>query len=88
MKEALMSDLLQIAGAVLVLIPFAWSQMGGLSSASATYLGLNLVGSGVLAVIALLDQNWGFLLLEACWALVASWQLATLTRRRASHRHA
>lgn len=72
-------DVLQVIGAVLILIPFAALQFGRMSSASAAYLWLNLVGSGLLAALALRDQQWGFLLLEGIWALVAAWGLVALT---------
>jgi hypothetical protein len=73
-----MSEIAQVVGAVLVLIPFAWSQLGRLPTESVLYLGLNFVGSGLLAVLALADRQWGFLLLEGIWAMVA---LCGLARR-------
>jgi len=75
-----MSEIAQIVGAVLVLVPFAWSQLGRLPTASALYLGLNVLGSGLLAALALADTQWGFLLLEGIWAIVALWSLARLGR--------
>ena len=78
-----MSGALQILGALLVLVPFASLQLGLLRSASATYLWLNLLGSALLAQLALLDAQWGFLLLEGCWAAVAAWGLV----RRGSSGH-
>jgi hypothetical protein len=36
------------------------------------YLWLNLGGSFVLAVDAWHEQQWGFLLLEAAWAVVSA----------------
>ena len=74
-----MLDLLQILGALGVLIPFVWVQLGGLRPTAPGYLILNLLGSGLLAVLALVDQSWGFLLLESVWALVAA---TSLLRRR------
>jgi hypothetical protein len=71
-----MAAVLQIIGAVLILVPFAWSQLRGMSTTSALYLWLNLAGSGLLAVLALIGEQWGFLLLEGCWAAVAAWSLA------------
>jgi hypothetical protein len=54
-----MVQLLQVLGAVLILVPFAWSQLGGLSVSSARYLGLNLVGSALLAAVAIVEVQWG-----------------------------
>ena len=65
-------EILQLAGAILVLVPFVLSQRGSLATSSRSYLALNLVGATVLAVLALVDHQWGFLLLEACWAAVSA----------------
>jgi len=66
-----MSDLLQILGAVLILIPFGFQQLGSLRPHAPAYLWPNLLGSGVLTGVALSGEQWGFLLLEVCWALVS-----------------
>jgi hypothetical protein len=44
--------------------------------AHVAYLTLNLVGAGVLSVVAAIDSDWGFLLLEGVWTLVSAWSLA------------
>jgi hypothetical protein len=67
-----MSGALQIVGALLVLGPFAALQFGGLRSDSSLYLWPNLIGAALLAVLALLGEQWGFMLLEGCWAVVAT----------------
>lgn len=67
-----MLDVLQIAGAVAVLIPFVAVQLGRLQPSAPAYLWFNLAGSGVLAALALVDHDWGFLLLEGVWAAVAA----------------
>jgi hypothetical protein len=67
-----MLTLIQIAGALLVLVPFVASQAGVLSVRSVRYLVLNLIGSATLTVLALVHGDWGFLLLEGVWALVAA----------------
>lgn len=67
-----MSDVIQIAGALGVLVPFVLLQARRVDPASLPYLVPNLLGSGLLAVIAALDRNWGFLLLEAVWGAVAA----------------
>ena len=76
-----MDQLVQILGSLLVLTAFAAAQRGALSADSRAYLALNLVGSVVLAVLAAHERQWGFLLLEAVWALVSAW---SLIRRGAS----
>ena len=70
-----MSDVLQISGAVMVLGAFALSQFHLLTSQSYPYLLLNVIGSGILAVLALIEHQWGFLLLEGGWACISLWSL-------------
>ena len=70
-----MDQIVQILGSLLILTAFAAAQRDLLSTESRTYLTLNLIGSGVLTVVAAYEQLWGFLLLEACWALVSGWAL-------------
>jgi len=70
----------QIAGAVLILLAYAAAQTGHLNHRSRLYLVLNLVGSAVLAVLAWHAAQWGFLLLEAVWAIVSAWGLVQVFR--------
>jgi hypothetical protein len=71
---------LELAGAVCILAGFTLGQMGLLDQHSVVYLILNLVGSSVLAVIAFVDQRWGFLLLEGVWSIVSAVSLLSVLR--------
>nr|WP_211255583.1 hypothetical protein [Actinocatenispora sera] len=75
-------------GAVLVLAGFFASQIGAVDARSLAYLIVNALGSGVLAVLALLGHEWGFLLLEGVWCLVAlASLLGVLGRARRQRPH-
>jgi len=82
-----MDQLVQVVGALMVLAAFALAQFRLLDQRSLTYLLLNLVGSAILAVLALIERQWGFLLLEAVWALVSLWSLIALLQGRAAPTH-
>lgn len=74
-------QLVQIAGSLLILAAFAANQRGTWAQDSRPYLWLNLVGSTVLAALALEEKQFGFLLLEVCWALVSAYGLRALRFR-------
>jgi len=75
-----MEQVVQVAGALLILAAFAAAQFGRLDQHSRAYLVLNLVGSAILAVLAYVESQWGFLLLESVWAAVSLWSLAAVSR--------
>lgn len=78
-----MGQVVQVVGSLLVLAGFVAAQRGWLRPSSLVYLQLNVVGSGTLAVEALLGRQWGFLLLEGVWAVVsAAGLVSALARRR------
>jgi hypothetical protein len=73
-------QVIQIVGALLILTAFAAVQFDRMQPSSRLYLTLNLVGSAILAVLAVLSSQWGFVLLEGVWAIVSAWGLATALR--------
>jgi len=77
-----MTQLVQIFGSLLVLSGFALAQRGVLGQSSRTYLALNLAGSAVLSVAAVITHQWGFLLLEGVWAVVSAIGSVTVLRGR------
>lgn len=69
-------QIVQLAGALPILIAFVAAQFGRLQTDATPYLWLNLVGSSILAAVAFAGAQWGFLLLECVWAAVSAWTLA------------
>lgn len=77
-----MRQLISLLGALLILLPFAGSQLGRLSTASLSYQLMNLIGSALLTGVAVLERQAGFILLEGTWAIVSAVGLARVSRVR------
>ena len=75
-----MDQVIQVVGALLILAGFVLAQFRVLRVESMTYLVLNFLGSAILAWLAWVDRQWGFLLLEFVWALVSAWGIVQLLR--------
>ncbi|HST03279.1 MAG TPA: hypothetical protein VLQ48_00920 [Chloroflexia bacterium] len=70
-----------LLGSLLILAAFIAAQMGKMRTSDLRYVVLNLVGSGILAIVAIIEQQWGFLLLEGTWAVVSAWSIARMQYR-------
>lgn len=77
MGEALI-QVISLVGSLAILAAFIANQARRLPTTGATYLVLNTCGSAILAIIAIIEHQWGFLLLEGTWALVSMWSLVRL----------
>ena len=75
-----MMQALSVAAALLVLIPFAASQLGRLSTRTLSYQLMNLAGSAGLTVVAVVERQYGFILLEGNWAIASAVGLASVLR--------
>ena len=75
-----MDQVVQVVGALLILSAFAAVQFDRMRPDSRLYLALNLVGSAILCVLAVVSAQWGFVLLEGVWAIVSAWGLVAATR--------
>ena len=76
-----MIQVVSIAGAILILLPFAASQFGKLATTSLSYQLMNLIGSVALTTVAVIESQYGFILLEGTWAIVSAAGLARVLRR-------
>jgi hypothetical protein len=81
-----MDQVIQIIGALMVLSAYAAAQTGRWSTDDPVYLWLNLIGSAILATLAAISSNWGFLLLEGVWAIVTAESLLKRRRKNAPAR--
>ena len=73
-----MLQVVQIIGAFMILIAFGLAQAHRLNVLSVTYLLLNLAGSALLAISAIVETQWGFIILESAWAAISGWGLVRL----------
>lgn len=77
-----MSEAVQIAGALAILVAYALAQFKVVDQRAYSYILLNLAGAVVLGVIAYVERLWGFFLLEVAWTVVALAGLAERLRTK------
>ncbi|MDP3718750.1 MAG: hypothetical protein Q8T13_13380 [Acidobacteriota bacterium] len=77
-----MMQAFSVVAALLILFPFAASQLGRLSTRTLSYQLMNLAGSSALTIVALVERQYGFILLEGTWAIASAVGLVSVLRAR------
>ncbi len=78
----MLTQLISIAGAIMVLAAFAALQLGRTRPEAVPYLLLNVLGSACLALSAGLEKLWAFVVLNTVWGLVSLRSLARVAGGR------
>jgi hypothetical protein len=73
---------ISVLGALAILGAFAGNLLGWIRPSNLWYSVANFAGSGVLTVVAVVDRQLGFILLEGTWALVSLWGIFAALRGR------
>ena len=71
MKLELFSEVLSYFGMIMILTAFILETRNFVRSKDKIYLSLMAIGSGLLAIRALLIHEWAFLVLEVIWCIAA-----------------
>ena len=71
-------QIVSLVGALLILGAYGANQAGALTTRNIAYSALNFVGASVLAWVAVISTQYGFIVLEGAWAIVS---LVALIRR-------
>ncbi|CCF82541.1 CBU_0592 family membrane protein [Nitrolancea hollandica] len=73
-------QIIAVIGSLAILAAYGANQAGWIGPLNLKYTLLNAIGSGILAVVAVIERQWGFLLLEAVWVLVSIWGTLRILR--------
>ena len=79
-----MIQLISVVGALAILVAYAANQLRYMGPPNLSYALLNFACAAILAVVAVIEEQWGFLLLEGIWALVSLWATMKLLKGRSS----
>ena len=62
----------QLVGALLIMSAYVAFQQNRLRLDSVQFLGMNMLGAGILTLVAAVNRQLGFLLLEGMWTWVSA----------------
>jgi hypothetical protein len=71
-----------ILGALAVLGAFAADQFGWIDPGRLSYALANFVGAGILTVVAAIEAQVGFIVLQGAWTLISLWGMVAILRDR------
>lgn len=77
-------QMISISGAVLILTAFTLAQLRKLEMETATYQLLNFFGGVALLYAAIVEVQYGFILMEGCWSIVSLYGFAKVLRKPAA----
>ena len=77
-----MLQVISVLGALAILMAYAANQLGWITPSQLSYTVANFAGAGILTVVAILDRQIGFFLLQGGWTLVSLWGIVTNLRAR------
>ena len=75
-----MLQIVSVLGALAILGAYIANQLRFIGPSNMSYSVMNFIGSTILTVIAVIEVQWGFILLEGVWALMSLWGIITLLR--------
>ena len=73
-------QIVSLVGALAVLGAFAADQLGWVTPSRLSYALANFVGAGLLTLVAVVDRQFGFILLQGAWTLISLWGAVAILR--------
>ena len=73
-------QVISVVGAFAILLAYAANQFGWTDASNLWYQLANFVGATLLTVVAVIEVQLGFILLEGAWALVSLWGIVQILR--------